>query len=116
MKVKQFTHFSSVLVWFRRDLRLDDHTALHLALQQGDKVFGCFVFDTDILDGLPAKDRRVSFIHASVSELDQKWRTSAEHPDAGLITRHGHAATEIVQLAKQLCVQAVFTHHDDEPA
>jgi deoxyribodipyrimidine photo-lyase len=74
------------------------------------------VFDTDILNGLPAKDRRVSFIHASVTELDQKWRISAEHPDAGLITRHGHAAIEIVQLAKQLGVQAVFTHHDDEPA
>lgn len=115
MTNRHFTHFATVLVWFRRDLRLDDHTALHMALQHGDKVFGCFLFDSDILKGLPAKDRRVSFIHASISELDQKWRASAGHPDAGLITRHGHAATEIVQLAKQLGVQAVFTHHDDEP-
>lgn len=116
MTNRHFTHFATVLVWFRRDLRWDDHTALHMALQHGDKVFGCFLFDSDILKELPAKDRRVSFIHASISELDQKWRASAGHPDAGLITRHGHAATEIVQLAKQLGVQAVFTHHDDEPA
>ena len=116
MTNRHFTHFAAVLVWFRRDLRWDDHTALHMALQQGDKVFGCFLFDSDILKGLPAKDRRVSFIHASISELGQKWRASAGHPDAGLIIRHGHAATEIVQFAKQLGVQAVFTHHDDEPA
>jgi deoxyribodipyrimidine photo-lyase len=115
MTSRHFTHFASVLVWFRRDLRLHDHTALHMAVQHGDKVFGCFVFDSDILQGLPAQDRRVSFIHASIVELDQKWREHADNPDAGLITRHGHAVTDIVRIAKQLGVQAVFTHHDDEP-
>ena len=112
---RHFTHFASVLVWFRRDLRLDDHTALSRAVQDSDKVYGCFVFDQSILEDLPAHDRRVSFIHASVTALDNQWREQAADPDSGLLVRYGQATSSIVQLAKQLGVQAVFTHHDDEP-
>ena len=112
---RHISHFASVLVWFRRDLRLDDHTALSRAVQHSDKVFGCFIFDQAILKDLPPLDRRVSFIHASVTELDKQWRAQAANPDAELLVRHGHAVTDIVKLAKQLGVQAVFTHHDDEP-
>ena len=107
--------FTSVLVWFRRDLRMQDHTALSLALQHSRHVFGCFIFDQDILNGLPPADRRVNFIHASLMSLDEAWRTQANHKDAGLMVRHGTAVTELVKLAKQLSVQAVYTHHDDEP-
>ena len=57
---------------------MDDHTALHTAIKHSDKVFGCFVFDRDILDGLPAHDRRVSFIHGAVTELDQTWPRHGE--------------------------------------
>ena len=112
---RHFTHFASVLVWFRRDLRLDDHTALSLAVQHCDKVYGCFVFDQTILKDLPAHDRRVSFIHASVTALDRQWREQSGHVDSGLLVRHGNAVAEIVKLAQQLGVQAVYTHHDDEP-
>ena len=108
-------HFAKVLVWFRRDLRLDDHTALSHALRHSDQVFGAFVFDRAILDKLPRRDRRVAFIHASLQALDAAWRDMAGSADAGVLVRHGHAVTEIVALAKQLGVQAVLTHHDDEP-
>ncbi len=112
---RRIDHFASVLVWFRRDLRLNDHTALSKALQHSDAVFGCFVFDQAILKDLPATDRRVNFIHGSVTALDHQWREQAANPDSGLLVRYGQAASSIVQLAKQLGVQAVFTHHDDEP-
>jgi len=67
--------FDSVLVWFRRDLRIDDHAALHHALQSARRVHCVFVFDREILDVLPdRRDRRVDFIHASVTELDAALR------------------------------------------
>ncbi len=115
MPHKDLNDFARILVWFRRDLRLDDHTALSHALQHSDQVFGAFVFDTAILSKLPVQDRRVAFIHASVQELDMAWRERAGHADAGLLVRHGDAVDELVKLAMQLGVQAVFTHHDDEP-
>ena len=57
------------LVWLRRDLRLFDHTALQTAIRLGRPLAAVFVFDRDILDDLPADDRRLSFIHESISEM-----------------------------------------------
>jgi deoxyribodipyrimidine photo-lyase len=104
------------LVWFRRDLRLDDHAALHHALRSSERphagrVYCVFVFDTDILAGLPRDDRRVQFIHASLSELDARLRAWGAY----LIVRHGRAADEIVRLASELDVESVFANHDIEP-
>jgi hypothetical protein len=45
---------SCALVWLRRDLRCDDHAALYHALRRFERVYCAFVFDTDILDALPA--------------------------------------------------------------
>lgn len=45
---------TSALVWLRRDLRCDDHAALFHALRRYPRVYCAFVFDTDILDALPA--------------------------------------------------------------
>ena len=52
--------FDSGLVWFRRDLRVDDHAALQLALRLCRRVYCAFVFDREILDPLPRTDRRVN--------------------------------------------------------
>jgi deoxyribodipyrimidine photo-lyase len=109
----------TALVWFRRDLRADDHAALYHALRAARRVWCVFVFDTDILDPLPRADRRVEFIHDSIVELDQRLRSlGSEHgrSAAGLLVRHGRAGNEIARLASALRVQAVYTNHDDDPA
>ncbi|MDM0043117.1 deoxyribodipyrimidine photo-lyase [Variovorax dokdonensis] len=103
--------FPRGLVWLRRDLRLTDNAALYHALRSCRSVFAVFVFDTDILDGLPRADRRVEFIHACLAELDAELRRHG----GGLIVRHAAAREEIARLAKALDVQAVFANRDDEP-
>lgn len=109
----------AALVWFRRDLRADDHAALHQALTSARQVWCAFVFDSDILDVLPRQDRRVAFIQLSLMDLNQQLTDlGAQHGRAGvgLIVRHGSALGVIPALAAQLGVSAVFTNHDDEPA
>jgi deoxyribodipyrimidine photo-lyase len=106
---------SKSLVWFRRDLRVFDHAALHHALQdaaqQGGSVHCVFVFDTDILAGLPRDDRRVRFIHASLGEVDAELRKLG----GGLIVRHGAASEEIPRLAAELGAATVYINDDYEP-
>ena len=92
------------LVWFRRDLRVDDHAALHHALLSSRRVVGVFVFDTDILAGLPSDDRRVQFLLDSVRELDARLRAMGGY----LIVRHGRAAQVIPALAAELDAESVF--------
>ncbi|WP_197458998.1 deoxyribodipyrimidine photo-lyase, partial [Kocuria palustris] len=38
---------SPTLVWFRDDLRLHDHPALHVALERGGPVIALFVLDEE---------------------------------------------------------------------
>ena len=83
------------LMWFRRDLRIDDNAALHHALQSCGQVFCLFVFDRGILDALPRADRRVEFLRESLVDLNQQLGDAAKQHGvggAGLIVRHGDAA------------------------
>lgn len=108
--------FNKSLVWFRRDLRVFDHAALHHALQQSRTVYCVFIFDRNILDPLLASglkaDRRIEFIHASVLELDAELRQLG----SALIVRHAKATDDIPRLAAELDVEAVFANHDYEPS
>ena len=108
--------FVSGLMWFRRDLRLDDNAALHAALHACDTLHCAFVFDRDILDPLPRTDRRVEFIQACLVELDELIRSRSGRDDAGLIVCHGSSTHELPALAVALGVQAVFVARDYEPA
>jgi deoxyribodipyrimidine photo-lyase len=110
------------LVWLRRDLRTDDHAALHHALRAARQVWCVFVFDKAILEPLLSQgrtaDRRVEFIRDSLVGVDAELRAlAAAHgvDGAGLIVRHGQAVDEITALARGLGVAAVYASHDDEP-
>ncbi|HEX7682429.1 MAG TPA: deoxyribodipyrimidine photo-lyase [Trinickia sp.] len=111
------------LVWFRRDLRCDDHAALSQALSAADRVWCAFVFDTTILAPLLRRkneslrgetpvDRRIDFIMASLVEFDRSLRAHG----GGLIVVHGDPLACIPRLAEALDVDAVFANRDYEPA
>ncbi|HEY0585426.1 MAG TPA: deoxyribodipyrimidine photo-lyase [Pseudoduganella sp.] len=102
----------NALVWLRRDLRLFDHAAMHHALASAGTVYLAFIFDRAILDALPAADRRVEFIHDTLSALAAELEGAGGH----LIVRHDFAEKAIPELAAELGVDVVFANHDYEPA
>ncbi|MBX7134431.1 MAG: DNA photolyase family protein [Fimbriimonadaceae bacterium] len=102
----------TALCWLRRDLRLSDHTALAEATRWADRVAVVFVFDRNILDALEDRDdRRVSFIHASLAEIDRKLRERG----SALVSVYGDPVEEIPRLVRELEAEAVFAAHDDDP-
>jgi deoxyribodipyrimidine photo-lyase len=103
----------SGLVWLRRDLRVDDHAALHHALAACRRVHVAFVYDTDILDALPSRtDRRVELIRDALREVDDALRAMG----GGLIVVHDRATDAIPALAARLGAAAVFAARDHEPS
>ena len=58
------------IFWFRRDLRLDDNTALNLAISNKLKVLPIFIFDDEILNELPNYDPRVNFIYNILNKIE----------------------------------------------
>jgi len=103
------------LVWFRRDLRVNDHFALSRALQACQRVWCVFVFDTEILDALPSRsDRRVEFIHDALEELQASLGKLS--PAGHLIVLKGPSREAIPWLAQQLQCKTVFINRDFEPS
>jgi deoxyribodipyrimidine photo-lyase len=100
------------LVWFRRDLRVDDHAALSDALRVADIVHCAFLFDTEILESLPPGDARVTFIWESVRELKVALRARG----GALHVLRGRADVEIPRLAARLRATTVHAARDYEPA
>ena len=60
------------IFWFRRDLRLEDNTALHFALKSGNPVLPIFIFDEAIINNLDENDARVTFIYETLKEMNAK--------------------------------------------
>ncbi|SCK16690.1 deoxyribodipyrimidine photo-lyase [Vogesella sp. LIG4] len=102
---------SAALMWFRRDLRAIDNTALFQALQAHSRVVCVFVLDHLILAPLPDDDRRLAFIHAALQELDH----SLQQHGGGLHAVQGNPAVEIPRLAQQFACDAVYCNRDYEP-
>ena len=57
------------ILWFRRDLRIEDNAILSNA---SDEVLPIFIFDKNILENLPKDDKRVTFIYRSVLNLKKQ--------------------------------------------
>jgi len=89
-----------------------DNAALAAACADSKRVVPVFVFDTNILDDLENRhDRRVSFIHASLTRLRETLNASG----SDLVVLHGDPLHEIPSFASRLNADAVYTNRDYEP-
>ncbi|MFZ5630073.1 MAG: cryptochrome/photolyase family protein [Spirochaetota bacterium] len=98
--------------WFRRDLRLDDNTALAAAAKSGLEVLPIFIFDTNILSRLRLKDdRRVAFIHETLMNL----RKVLQQQGGELLVLCGKPEEIFPVLFERFSVAAVYCNEDYEP-
>ena len=99
------------IFWFRRDLRLEDNTALHAALKSGNQVLPIFIFDQDILSDLPKKDARLGFIHDLLTDIN-----SSLHPfESGVQCMFGNPLNVWKSLLESYDISSVFINKDYEP-
>ena len=98
--------------WFRRDLRLEDNTALYHALTNNEQVLPLFIFDTEILDSLEDKaDARVQFIFDTLMAIRKKLRATGND----IYIAYGSPMEVFKNLISQYTISAVYTNHDFEP-
>lgn len=99
------------IMWFRRDLRLDDNAALYYALKSGKPIVPVFIFDRNILDDLEDKnDRRVAFIHQALNEMQNGLIKS----DSSLEVYYGFPLDIFTSIIQKYNVGSVFTNNDYE--
>ena len=98
--------------WFRRDLRLEDHRALHEAAKLNTPIVGLFIFDKDILDKLEDKrDLRVQFIHEQLQLMKKK----LEEHGSSLVVKYGKPLDIWKNLTESYPVASVSAVRDYEP-
>jgi len=99
------------IFWFRRDLRIEDNTALWNALSSGLPVMPIFIFDTNIIDELKQDDPRISFIYKNLAELDFIFKKF------GSSLRILKSTPEIAfeKLLTEFDVHSVYSNRDYEP-
>ena len=97
--------------WFRRDLRLEDNTALNNALKSNTPIIALFIFDDNILNNLPKNDPRVNFIYDTLTSLNLKLK---EHGSSILIKK-GKALNVWKELVEKYSIEHVYANKDYEP-
>ncbi len=104
--------YSTSLFIFRRDLRVDDNTALNEALRLSRQVLPCFVFDPRQIEPHPYQSKpALQFMLQSISDLQQQLQ--AVGGKLGLY--HDTPGQVIRTLHEQLHIQAVFINRDYTP-
>ncbi len=100
-----------VIHWFRRDLRLEDNTALRCAAESGFPVKCIFIFDKQILDDLPQNDRRVSLIYDQLVRLKKELQGQG----SDLAVYYGEVGEVWRKLKEDSFLQAVYANTNYEP-
>jgi deoxyribodipyrimidine photo-lyase len=99
-----------IIVWFRRDLRLNDHPALAQAVAEQADIIPLFIFDPYLLQHSETGTGRVQFLLGCLESLEK----NLEHLGSTLIRRYGEQHQVLLQLATELGIDAVYWNDDSE--
>jgi deoxyribodipyrimidine photo-lyase len=105
-----------VIVWFRDDLRLSDHSALHAAAQSAAPVICLYVLDEESASLRPPHGRALGsasqwWLALSLRSL----QASLKARNQSLVLRRGAAAKVIANLAQEISASAVHWIESDIP-
>ena len=100
-----------VLLWFRRDLRVSDNTALHQACARKVPVLPVFIFDPEILKKKKEVVRRTAFLLSALESLS----ANLDALGAPLILRKGNPVEVLRALVKETGARTLFLNNDIEP-
>ncbi len=99
-------------MWFRRDLRLTDNTALYHALRENDQVVGVFVLDDAILRARDIGAARTAFLFGALKSLS----ADLEKHGGRLILRYGaEPHKELTALVAEVGASALYFNADYTP-
>ncbi|WP_252734533.1 cryptochrome/photolyase family protein [Arenibacter algicola] len=99
------------IFWFRRDLRIEDNTALAEALGKDITVLPIFIYDRLILNELPEDDARVNFIRQTILKIKE----TLKNHGSDILCLDGEPVSIWKDLISKFNIVAVYTNRDYEP-
>jgi deoxyribodipyrimidine photo-lyase len=102
---------TTLVHWFRRDLRVEDNTALSLAARDADRVVTVFVLDDRYAEDPRIGPARFRFLRESLEDLDRRLRRLGGR----LLVRKGPATTALPALLRETGASAVYANSEIGP-
>ena len=100
------------IFWMRRDLRLEDNTALYHVLKTRENVLPLYIYNPDILERLEVRpDFRVNFIYKTLAGI----KDTLEKLGSSLYIAHGRPQDVFKKMAEEFHICSVYTNRDYEP-
>ena len=97
---------SRSILWFRRDLRINDHPALLAALAESDEIIPVFIIDPTLIK--TAGDKRLAYLAQSLRHLDESLNNSLQ-------VLVGDQITVLKELQKKYNAESVHISAEYEP-
>ena len=103
-------HPPPVCVWLKRDLRIDDHEPLTLAIRRAGRggVLAVFLYEPDVLGQPEWSPRHTAFQAECLRELEPELAARGVR----LITRRGEAVAALEQLRQEVGFAELFAHEE----
>ncbi|OQA36242.1 MAG: Deoxyribodipyrimidine photo-lyase [Candidatus Dependentiae bacterium ADurb.Bin331] len=105
--------YQTALFIFRRDLRLEDNTALIAAAKKAHCILPCFIFDTQqIGPNNPFRSSNaIQFMIESIQDLNEQLKKK----NGSLYLFYGTTDRVVEHLLKKITIDAIFTNRDYTP-
>ncbi len=102
---------TTAVVWFRRDLRIHDHPAVHAAVEGHDRFVGLYVLDRALLAGRWASPNRAWFLALALAELGAALRERG----GALAVIQGNPCAVVPAFAADVGARAILVSRDVGP-
>ncbi len=100
------------IFWMRRDLRLDDNTALFHALKTRENVLPLFIFNSEILVRMTkGADYRINFLYDTLEQL----KMELEKIGSTILVTYGRPLDVFKSLIEKYHICSVYCNRDYEP-
>lgn len=95
------------VVWFKRDLRIEDHTALFMAAQKGT-VLPIYILEAELWQQPDMSYRQYQFLYECLLELDK----SLKKVGLNLIIKVGDALEILQNIHQTHTIEALYSHQE----
>ena len=94
------------IVWFKRDLRLQDHRPLKLAIEAGQPVLLLAFLEPSLMAAPQSDDRHWRFVYESVEDMNER----LSRIEAEVLLIHEEVRLTLASLAEHYDIQQIFSH------
>jgi len=96
------------IVWFKKDLRLQDHLPLAQAIAAKQPALLLFVFEPSMMAANDADDRHFRFMYQSIMQLQK----ALQPVDASIVIAHCEVLEALQILQQQYHINTIFSHEE----